>query len=62
MKTTSITILSLLLFAACQPKENPSSAKSDSTATSSSEYEFARGYPTDATIQKAYDEADVLAP
>jgi hypothetical protein len=68
MKKTIFALAAVLLFfAACQPKNSPNgtsgSADSVSAATStkidSSQYKFEGGYPTAATIQKAYDDADL---
>lgn len=53
-------MLQLVLFlTACNQTTTDKVPPSDSTATNNSEYEFVNGYPTEATIQKAYDAADL---
>lgn len=60
MKNT-IWIAGCLLLAACSQSANPNNSSSgkDSTIANRNAYEFVNGYPTDATVQKAYDEADL---
>lgn len=48
----SAVLFAALFLAACTPKSDP-------TAGSSGRYEFVGGYPTDATVQQAYDDADL---
>ncbi|WET02994.1 DUF1254 domain-containing protein [Flavobacterium sp. YJ01] len=48
----------LLVMAGCK-KEAKSTATSTSSSESVSDYEFVGGYPTEATIKKAYDDADL---
>ena len=50
-----LIVLSVFLIISCQKAPQENSAKQSST----NEYEFVGGYPTEATIQKAYDQIDV---
>jgi len=59
MKRSFLLIAITLLFAACTQTNNSANQSSDSTAVDKTDYEFVAGYPTDATIQKAYDDADL---
>lgn len=58
MKKTIIALLPVLLLAACNQATN-TTATADTTAVNNPGFEFVNGYPTDATVQKAYDEADL---
>ena len=58
-KLSPYLCLLLLCMAACK-KETVINNESTASASASAEgYEFVGGYPTEATIQKAYDEADL---
>ncbi len=55
LKTTILLFAVILTIASCnKPKESTSVSSENAD-----EYEFANGYPTKATIQKAYDDADL---
>ncbi|SEW24740.1 DUF1254 domain-containing protein [Chitinophaga arvensicola] len=61
MTNISIISLSALLLAACNQSPSQKNIGNDTTAAKNalpSEYEFVGGYPTKATVQKAYDDAD----
>lgn len=55
MKKQLTSFIAILILAACNQPSSTKLVASDS----SSEYTFINGYPTDETIQKAYDEADL---
>lgn len=62
MKQILLTCAGLLLLLACNQRPTPNMPSTDSTNTSSpdtSEYSFVGGYPSDATVQKAYDDIDL---
>ncbi|MFD2941902.1 DUF1254 domain-containing protein [Flavobacterium notoginsengisoli] len=48
----------LLVFTGCK-KETETTVSSTDSSESVSDYEFVGGYPTEATIKKAYDDADL---
>jgi hypothetical protein len=52
-----IILLSLFILVACS-KSPPTNSTAIDSSLHTSGYEFVGGYPTEATIQKAYDEAD----
>ncbi len=59
MKKTSI-ILMLVMLASCrQQNQSHTSTAQTNTTVKSTDYEFVNGYPTDTTIQKVYDAADI---
>ena len=61
MKTPLLSIAIIAFLLSCtQPANNKDITKTDGIADSSvNDYQFVHGYPTAATVQKAYDEADL---
>lgn len=63
MKKIIFQLLPVLLFAACNQTATNKTTTADSTALDTTDlygYEFPGGYPTESTIQKAYDDADLF--
>ncbi|RFM27662.1 DUF1254 domain-containing protein [Deminuibacter soli] len=60
MNRIPLMLLSALSLAACNQSSSPKTNAADTAATQNMApgYEFIGGYPTRATIQKAYDDAD----
>lgn len=56
-KIFSFLFLVLFIYS-CKNETEITKGTADSTDTSS-DYEFVGGYPTEATIKKAYDDADL---
>ncbi|PWB23978.1 DUF1254 domain-containing protein [Flavobacterium sp. HTF] len=59
MKKLSVYIIFLLLVITGCKKENEATKSTPDSADTVSDYEFVGGYPTEATIRKAYDDADL---
>ena len=61
MYTKYIPFIFVCLLTACRPQPRPEKATSvaDSTESQANDYQFVGGYPTEATIRKAYDDADL---
>jgi hypothetical protein len=62
MAKTVITSALGILFAACSQQNGSTAVISDTTSPGEapdSGYAFVNGFPTDETVQKAYDEADL---
>ncbi|WP_291144194.1 DUF1254 domain-containing protein [Flavobacterium sp. UBA7680] len=51
--------LLLLVLSSCKKESDTAVSDNNSSASSSDGYEFVGGYPTEKTIQKAYDDADL---
>ncbi|NIG56657.1 DUF1254 domain-containing protein [Chitinophaga sp. Cy-1792] len=61
MKKTILPLLPVFIMAACNSAAPTKTGKGDSAVVAGAEgYEFKGGYPTDATIVKAYDDADLM--
>lgn len=59
MKRASIFLIGMLAITACNQNTKTETGTTSGNKTAALEYEFVNGYPTDATIQKAYDDADL---
>lgn len=59
MKKVIPFLFALFLFASACKKESTVNNENTSATSSNDDYKFVGGYPTEATIQKAYDDADL---
>jgi len=60
MKSKLFSFITLLLLGACnQPTSDKGSSAMDTSTVDSSGYKFVNGYPSNETVHKAYDEADL---
>ncbi len=59
MKKFFFLLLACWQFCACREADTRNSSEQGHAVPDSSSYQFVNGYPTDATIQKAYEEADL---
>jgi len=59
MKKVFLNLCVLLVFTACKKESDATTENTSSISSKTDDYEFVGGYPTEVTIQKAYDDADL---